>query len=258
MTSRYKTRFDQLQKDNRKAFIPFTVLGWPDKERSLTMIKQMIKSGASALELGIAFSDPIADGPILQTAAFETISSGFTVDNAFTLLSEIRTLDQNIPIGILVYFNIVLSRGIENFFALAKRSGVDAVLIADLPADSADEIIPAAHKEGIDLIFLISPVTPKERLTKIISHASGFLYLISRLGVTGTTERSRSKDLSLQHLIKEVRARTKLPICAGFGISTPDDAQSMFEAGTDGVITASKIVKLVQSEGFEKGLSPTG
>jgi tryptophan synthase alpha chain len=245
-------RFAELQKNQRKAFIPFTILGWPDKERCLVMTKQMIKSGASALELGIAFSDPIADGPILQTAAFETISSGFSVDDAFILLSEIRKLDQNIPIGILVYFNIVLAKGIENFIVSAKRAGVDGILIADLPADSAADIVPIARQAGIDLIFLISPVTPKERLQKIISYASGFLYLVSRLGVTGTTERSRLKDLDLKELMQEIRTRTKLPICAGFGISAPDHAQSMFEIGADGIITASKIVKLVQTEGFEQ------
>ncbi len=251
MTSRYETRFTQLAKNNQRAFIPFTILGSPDKTRSIKLIDQMIKSGASALELGIAFSDPIADGPILQAAAFETISSGFSVDDAFALLSEVRSLDQNIPIGILVYFNIVLAKGIENFFARAKNAGVDGVLIADLPADSADEIVPAARKAGIDLIFLISPVTPKERLAKIISQASGFLYLISRLGVTGTVERSHSKDLQLKELIQEIRTKTKLPICAGFGISTPADAQSMFAAGTDGVITASQIIKMIQTQGME-------
>jgi tryptophan synthase alpha chain len=214
----------------------------------------MIKSGATALELGFAFSDPIADGPILQAAAFETISSGFSVNDAFALLKEVRALDNNIPIGILVYFNTVLAKGIENFFASTKEAGVDGVLIADLPAESANEVLPAAKKAGVDLIFLISPVTPGQRLTKIISQASGFLYLISRLGVTGTESRSRQKDLSLKNRIDEIRQQTKLPICAGFGISSPTDAQSMFDVGADGVITGSQVIKIVQTNNFETAL----
>jgi tryptophan synthase alpha chain len=254
MASKYELRFAQVRQDNGKAFIPFTVLGWPDKKRSLSVIEQMIKSGATALELGIAFSDPIADGPILQAAAFETIASGFSVDDAFALLSEVRALDKNIPIGILVYFNTVLAKGIENFFAVAKESGVDGVLIADLPAENASEVLPAASKAGIDLIFLISPVTSADRLTKITSQASGFLYLISRLGVTGTEARSKTKDLSLKNRIEEIRHHTKLPVCAGFGISSPADAQSMFDAGADGVITGSQVIKIVQSNNFETAL----
>jgi tryptophan synthase alpha chain len=252
MPSRYELRFSELRKDKRKAFISFTILGWPDKERSLSIIKQMVKSGVSALELGIAFSDPIADGPILQAAAFETISSGFSLDNAFDLLAEVRALDTNIPIGLLVYFNTVLAKGVENFYALAKRSGADAVLVADLPAENASEVVPMALKIGIDPIFLISPVTPADRLNKIISQASGFLYLISRLGVTGTEARSQQKDLALKNRIDEIRARTNLPICAGFGISSPADAQSMFAVGADGVITGSQVIKIMQSDDFAK------
>ncbi len=252
MPSRYELRFNDLRKDNRKAFIPFTILGWPDKKRSLSIIGQMIESGASALELGIAFSDPIADGPILQAAAFETISSGFSLDNAFELLSEVRALDANIPIGLLVYFNTVLAKGVENFYAFAKRSGVDGVLIADLPAENASEVVPFAQKVGIDPIFLISPVTPADRLDKIIPQASGFLYLISRLGVTGTDTRSHQKDLSLKNRIDEIKLRTNLPICTGFGISSPADAQSMFNAGADGVITGSQVIKIIQTDNFVK------
>lgn len=254
MDGNYERRFSQIKKDNHKAFIPFTILGWPDKERCLSIIKQMIKSGASCLELGIAFSDPIADGPILQAAAFETISSGFAVKDAFTLVAEVRALDKNIPIGILVYFNTVLAKGIDKFFALAKESGVDGVLIADLPAESAGEVLPAAKKNGVDLLFLISPVTPADRLDKIVSQASGFLYLISRLGVTGTNARSHQKDLSLKNKMDEIRKHTKLPVCAGFGISSPTDAQSMFDVGADGVITGSQVIKIVQTNNFENAL----
>jgi tryptophan synthase alpha chain len=244
-----------LREFGQKAFIPFTILGWPDTKKSLALIEQMIKSGASALELGISFSDPIADGPIIQSATNETLASGFSVIDAFKLISEVRKIDEDIPIGIMVYFNTVLAHGIEKFFALAKDSGVDGILIADLPAENAEEIIPAGKATSIDLIFIVSPVTKSDRLDKIIAHAQGFLYLVSRLGVTGTTERSSSKDLELSKLIDEIKTKTDLPICAGFGISSVADAQSMLAIGADGVITGSRVIKIVQSTEFDETIT---
>jgi tryptophan synthase alpha chain len=247
MSKRYEERFNQLKKANGKAFIPFTLLGWPNKDKSLKMIKEMIECGASALELGIAFSDPVADGPVIQKAAYDTIASGFSVHDAFDLLKEIRQLDESIPIGILVYFNTVLAKGIDTFFSLAKSAGVDGVLIADLPAESAHEVHPAAKANGIDLIFLVSPVTTPTRLDIILSKAGGFLYLVSRLGVTGIMERSAERDLALNNLIKQIRQRSSVPICAGFGISSRADAERMFEIGVDGVISGSRVIQLAQS-----------
>lgn len=247
MVSRYKIKFDNLASKKQKAFIPYAMLGWPDPSQSLSMMKQMIKSGASALELGIAFSDPVADGPIIQQANYQTIESGFTTDNAFDLIKQVRKFDNDIPIGILVYFNIVLSYGVNRFFNMAKESGVDGVLIADLPAENAVEVKPAAETAGIDLIFLISPVTPINRLESILEHASGFLYLVSRLGVTGISERSVLDDRVLKNLVNKVKEKSKLPVCAGFGISSENDAKSMFNVGVDGVISASRIISIVQN-----------
>jgi tryptophan synthase alpha chain len=253
MSGRYEERFNRLKKENNKAFVPFTLLGWPNREESFKMIRQMIESGASALELGIAFSDPVADGPVIQKAAYDTIASGFSVADAFELLKAVRQLDESIPIGILVYFNMVLAKGIETFFLLAKDAGVDGVLIADLPAESAHEVLPAAKARGIDLIFLVSPVTTPARLDIILSQASGFLYLVSRLGVTGTSERSNEKDLALSKLVQEIKQKTTIPICAGFGISSSDDAEKMFALGVDGVISGSRIIQLAQSSEESSG-----
>ena len=247
MSTRYERRFEQLKKTGNKAFIPFTLLGWPNADESLKIIRQMIESGVSALELGIAFSDPVADGPVIQRAAYETLSSGFSVADAFSLLGRVRELDQDIPIGILVYFNTVLAQGIDKFFSLAKAAGVDGVLIADLPAESAGEVMPSAATHTIDIIFLVSPVTTPARLDTIVQHAGGFLYLVSRLGVTGTMERSADQDSSLGKLIDQLRQKTKVPICAGFGISSPADAAKMFDIGVDGVISGSRVIQYVQS-----------
>src|SRR5271156_6519401 len=255
MSKRYKTRFAQLKSEGKRAFMPFTLLGWPDRDTSLKLIKQMIDSGASALELGIAFSDPIADGPVIQQAATEVLASGFKLENAFELLKEVRALDKDIPIGILVYFNMVLAQGIDKFFQRAKEVGVDGILVADLPAENADEIAPYAKKHEIDPILLVSPLTSTQRLETILKHASGFIYLLSRLGVTGT-QRTQECDATLKTLIETIHNKTDVPVCAGFGISTAADARTMFDLGADGVISGSKVIQLASSSKDSKSLQP--
>jgi len=248
MHNRYEARFSRLRDAGKKAFIPFTLLGWPDREKSLEIIKLMIASGASALELGWAFSDPIADGPVIQRAAFETLALGFSVGDALSLISEVRQLDEEIPIGLLVYYNMVLAQGVDSFFAQAKNSGVDGVLVADVPPESADEITPLAQQHGICPIFIVSPLTTEQRLAMIVQHAAGFLYAVSRLGITGTEQRY---DAQLEDMIARVRKKTELPLCVGFGISTPEQAKSMLALGADGVITGSRIIQLVERAGAE-------
>lgn len=246
-TDRYATAFAKLNQLGQKAFIPFTVLGWPDAESSFQIIKTMIESGASALELGLAFSDPVADGPIIQKASHECVSSGFTTNDAFKLVQRIRQTNDQIPIGLLTYYNLVLAKGRESFFQSAQEAGVDGILIADLPIENVEEVFPFAEKHGVRLIFLVSPVTTAERLKKIVSKAGAFLYLISRLGVTGTHDRETEKDQALIKLVTQIRTLSKLPVCAGFGISAPRHARTMFALGLDGIITGAKIVEIVQS-----------
>jgi tryptophan synthase alpha chain len=246
MTDRYSARFSQLRQQGKKAFIPFTLLGWPDRSRSLEIIKLMIDSGASALELGWAFSDPIADGPVIQRAAFETLAMGFKVSDALEMISQVRRIDSEIPVGLLVYYNMVLALGVEAFFSKAREVGVDGVLVADVPPESADEITPAASEYGIAPLFIVSPLTSEDRLDAILRHASGFLYAVSRLGITGTEERY---DEQLKAMIDRVHERAALPLCVGFGISTPEQAKAMLAMGADGVITGSRIIELVESAG---------
>lgn len=252
MRNRYDVRFEKLRSQKEKAFIPFTVLGWPDADKSFNVVKTMIECGVSALELGIAFSDPVADGPIIQKAAFETIDSGFKVSDALELVRRIRSFNDEIPIGLLVYYNLMLAMGVEKFFSKAKECGVDGVLIADLPVECADEIEPLAKAHGIATIFIVSPLTTPDRLGAIFKSAGGFLYLVSRLGVTGTGERLSEKDSRLKGLIESIKCRSQLPILAGFGISRPEHARQMFELGVDGVITGSRIVELIDKTPFEE------
>ncbi len=243
MSARYNKSFNRLKESGQKAFIPFTLLGFPDRAQCLESVRVMIESGATALELGIAFSDPLADGPVIQQAATRVISSGFTVSDAFELLAEIRALDSDIPIGLLVYYNTVLSRGGEEFFRLAGTAGADGVLIVDLPPEAYLETATICRKFGLASIFIISPLTTEERFKAICNYASGFLYAVSRLGVTGTEDRH---DEQLASLIVRARQCSNLPVCVGFGISSPAQAEKMFHAGADGVITGSRIIEILQ------------
>lgn len=241
--SRYQARFESLRQKGQKAFIPFTVLGWPNAESSFDIIRTMIESGASALELGLAFSDPVSDGPIIQAAATETLAQGFKVKDAFTLIQKVRVLDGEIPIGLMLYYNMLLARGIETFFAEMAELGVDGLLVVDLPPETAGEVSRIATRHGIDLIFIVSPLTSTERLKAIDAYAGGFLYIVSRLGITGTEERY---DTELQSLIEKVKQNSRLPVCVGFGISNPENAQKMYALGADGVVMGSRIIQVFQ------------
>jgi tryptophan synthase alpha chain len=236
---RFNQAFAQHKAEGRKAFIPFTLLGWPDVETSVDIIKTMIDSGVSALELGLPFSDPLADGPIIQSAAYETLKQGFKVTDAWRILERVRAYDDTIPIGLLVYYNMILAR--PKFFEEAENAGADGVLTVDLPPEMAEEI---AEKTGtLAPIFIVSPLTDENRLARITDVAGGFLYTVSRLGITGTEARY---DDTLKALITRVKAHTQLPMCVGFGISTPDQAQQMLQQGADGVITGSRVIQLLQ------------
>jgi tryptophan synthase alpha chain len=240
---RYAKAFSDHQQQGGKAFIPFTLLGWPSATLSKEIVQTMIRAGATALELGIPFSDPVADGPVIQTAAQEALAQGFQVDDAMALLQEIRLMDEQIPIGLLVYYNVILARGVDRFFSDLSNAGVDGILIPDLPPESAGEVFPVAQRHGIELIFIASPLTSTERLGLMTQYAGGFLYIVSRLGITGVEERY---DDTLESLLENLKTQTSLPLCVGFGISKPEHAQRMFSLGADGVIVGSHILQRIR------------
>jgi tryptophan synthase alpha chain len=249
--NRYDHRFAELKATGRKAFIPFTLLGWPNREACLDILRTMVESGAAALELGLPFSDPIADGPLIQSAVTETLSRGFRVQEGWELIRAVRELDSEIPIGVMGYYNQILARGAERFFQEAADAGVDGVLVADLPPECVDEIAAVARKFGIALLLMVSPLTTPERIAQILPQAGGFIYVISRLGITGVEARY---DEALAGLLTALRAQSNLPFCVGFGISEPEHARKMAELGADGVITGSRIIQLVQ-DGLKRGES---
>lgn len=238
---RYTARFNRLKAEGQHAFIPFTLLNYPNPDASFEIIKALIDAGASGLELGLPFSDPMADGPIIQQAAKEALEAGYTVNDAIALLKRVRAYNADIPIGLLVYYNMVLAR--KDFFKDMSEAGVDGVLIADLPPENMAEVSPVAAQNGVQLICIISPLTSDQRLQTIAQHAGGFLYVVSRLGITGVEERF---DDQLTALLNRLKSQSNLPLCVGFGISKPEHATQMIRAGADGVITGSRVIQIIQ------------
>lgn len=242
--NRYKKRFAELKRKKARAFIPFVVLGDPDYAASLKIVKELLKF-ADILELGMAFSDPIADGKTIQGADSRALGSGINPEKAFKLIKKIRGLDKDIPIGLLVYYNLIYRRGIDRFYEDAKKAGVDGILAADVPLEEAGPLLKAAKKYHINQIFLVTPTTTEKRLRNILSHTSGFVYLVTLLGVTGARQRLQQGTIKL---IRRVRPYTKLPICAGFGIARPEHVKAVVRAGADGAIVGSAIVDLIAKD----------
>lgn len=230
------------------AFITFIVAGDPDTTTCIDVAKQLIDSGADILELGMPFSDPVADGPTIQKADERTLSRGMTPDLLFEIIRMIR-LYSEVPIVILTYYNIVLQRGIERFYHEAKLAGIDGILIVDMPPEESREVVSTAKNYGLDQIFLVAETTSNRRLNLILSHASGFLYLVSTLGVTGTRE---ELSQNVFQLIRHVRQETSLPLAVGFGISKPTHVKSLKESGVDGIIVGSAIVDIIERHLNEK------
>ncbi len=239
----YKQVFSELKEQNRTALIPFFVIGDPDFDTSLAVVKTAIDAGADILELGIAFSDPIADGPTIQKADIRALRSGMNVAKALEFVRKVKEY-RDIPIGLLMYYNLVYQYGTRKFFGDFHRAGVNSVLVADLSIDDADEIMSPAVEAGLDTVFMVTPNTRPERMKQIVSRTTGFVYTVSVLGVTGSRERLSD---TVAGLIGSLKSLTSVPVCVGFGISSPEHAATVARAGADGVIIGSKVVGLIES-----------
>jgi tryptophan synthase alpha chain len=235
----YQQVFSELK---RAALIPFFVIGDPDFDTSLAIVKTAIDAGADVLELGIPFSDPIADGPTIQKADIRARKSGMNVANALEFIRKIKDY-KDIPIGLLMYYNLVYQYGIEKFFTDFHRAGVNSVLIADLSIDDAGEIITPASKAGLDTVFMVTPNTNPERMKLIASKTTGFVYTVSLLGVTGSRDKLSG---TVEELVSRLKKLSSVPVCVGFGISRPEHAAAVAKAGADGVIIGSKLVQLIE------------
>jgi tryptophan synthase alpha chain len=224
------------------AFIGFAVAGDPDQETSIKIARALIAGGTDILELGVPFSDPVADGPTIQKADDRALAAGTNPDTIFDIVRELRK-ESNVPIVFLTYYNTVLKRGVEKFYRDAQEAGVDGILIADMPVEESGEVTTIAALYDIAPIFLIAQTTTDKRIEKIAGQAKGYLYLVAVLGVTGVRERVSGEAIELLH---RVRRHTRLPLALGFGISTPEHAKACAAEGADGVIVGSAIVNIVE------------
>jgi tryptophan synthase alpha chain len=236
----YKQVFSELE---RAALIPFFVIGDPDFDTSLEVVKTAIDSGADILELGIPFSDPIANGPTIQKADIRSLRGGMNVSRGLEFIRAVKGY-KDIPIGLLMYYNLVYQYGTEKFFRDFHAAGVNSVLVADLSIDDADEIVAPAKSVGLDTVFMVTPNTDVQRMKLIASKTTGFIYTVSVFGVTGS--RDRLSDM-VEDLVHKLKALTSVPVCVGFGISKPEHAVAVASAGADGVIIGSKIVQLIEN-----------
>lgn len=235
-------RIDAVLSGRKKpAFIGFTVAGDPDKETCIRAAMALIDGGTDILELGVPFSDPVADGPTIQKADERALAAGTTMDTVFDIVRELRK-KTNVPIVFLAYYNMIYRRGVDQFYQDSREAGVDGILIADMPVEESDGVYEAALRYGIDPIFLITQTTSDERIKKITARAHGYLYLVAVLGVTGVRDTVSSGAIEL---LQRVRKQTTVPLALGFGISTPPQAKTCAEAGADGVIVGSAIVDIV-------------
>lgn len=241
--SRYVETFKKLKADNRGAFIPFVTIGDPSLQQSYQIIKQLIVSGADALELGLPFSDPIADGPTIQAANIRALENNANVDGCFEVLKQIRDEFPDVPIGLLLYSNLIMARGLEAFYQLAKYSGVDSILVADVPVRESKPFRKAAEAAQIEPVFIVPPTVSKDSLKEIASYSRGYTYLLSRAGVTGAeTKANMPSDVMIRKL-KEMNAA---PPVLGFGISSPEQVKNAISSGAEGAISGSAVVKIIE------------
>lgn len=224
------------------AFIPYVTIGYPSLEATLEVVPLLEKSGANIVELGIPFSDPLADGVTIQQASFHALQNGVTPARCLEVAQALQR-SVELPLVFLTYFNPVLSYGLEAFCADSAHAGVDGLIIPDLPPEEAAELEEAAARHGLDLIYLLAPTSTEERISQVAQRSRGFVYLVSVTGVTGTRD---NIPPGLGEFVARVRRSVALPLCLGFGISTPEQAAEVAKI-VDGVIVGSRLVQLMGS-----------
>ncbi len=238
--SRITDKFNQLKNESKKALIPYIMAGDPTLRATKKYVLDLEKSGADIIELGVPFSDPLADGPTIQRASERSLKHGTTLSKVIELVQEIRKKSE-IPLVLMTYYNPVFKYGVELFIRRAVRAGVDGVIIPDLIPDEAADFIRIAKQHELDTIFLLAPTSTRERINKVVASASGFVYFVSITGITGA---KLSVGKQMKSTLNAVKKITKKPVAVGFGISSPEEAAIVAKLA-DGVIIGSAIVKLI-------------
>lgn len=235
---RIEAKFKQLKKAKKKAFIVFMTAGDPSLALNEALIPEMEKSGVDIIELGIPFSDPVADGPVIQASSLRSLKKGTTLKKTLDLVARVRRHTQ-IPIVFMTYLNPIWRYGFEKFMQDAKKCGVDGLIVPELPPDEEETFAKHMNSAGLDLVYLLAPTSSEKRIRLVSQKSKGFIYYVSVAGVTGA-QKSLPSTISAQ--VKHIKRRTKLPLCIGFGISTPEQALAMAKLG-DGIIVGSAVVK---------------
>ncbi|HLG23116.1 MAG TPA: tryptophan synthase subunit alpha [Candidatus Manganitrophaceae bacterium] len=240
--SRIESTFQTLSRRKEKALIAYVMAGDPDLDQTARMVLEMEKAGADLIELGVPFSDPVADGPTIQMASERALRQGVSLKNILGLVSTLRPQTQS-PLILMTYCNPVYAFGADLFFKEAKRAGVDGLIIPDLPLEESTPFSAQARRHHIDLIFLIAPTTSFDRAERILKAATGFVYYVSLTGITGAALGDKT---SVNERIQQLKKMTHLPIAVGFGVSTPEEAKEMAQVA-DGVIVGSAFVKIIET-----------
>jgi tryptophan synthase alpha chain len=238
--SRISATFERLRQQKEKALIPFITAGYPDLSTTKRLIFQCEQCGADLLELGVPFSDPMADGPIIQHASESALAQGTSLEQILGMVKTIRR-KSSIPIILMGYYNPFFKFGLKSFTRAAQAAGVDGLLVVDLPPEEAGEMKTHTDRAGLDLIFLLAPTSGPERIDSIVKHATGFIYYVSLTGVTGVRS---TLDRSIRNQLETIRKKSPLPIGVGFGISTPEHAKTVAR-WADAVVVGSALIKII-------------
>jgi tryptophan synthase alpha chain len=250
--NKVKSLFEGLSKKGEKALICYIVGGYPDFETSKEIIKTLIESGADIIEIGIPFSDPMADGPIIQSALIKALAKGTTPLVCFNIVKELRKTYNNTPFLFMTYSNIVFSNNLNSFLKAAKKNNIDGFIIPDLNVEDSQDYINITKKLGLATIFLSAPNTSKKRLVEIASASTGFVYMVSVFGTTGSRTKFEKYTFEAISAAREIVNRYKIPLAVGFGISSPADGKKMLKSGADGIIVGSSLMKIIMENEKDK------
>ena len=242
--SRINDKFSELNKKGEKALIAYIMAGYPDEKTTLLGIRGLIQGGADIIELGFPFSDPIADGPTIQNASTVSLHKGITLEKFFKIVRKIRA-ETDIPLILMTYTNILYRKGFNNFIKNAKNVGIDGIILPDMSIEESKEYLSVSRKNKMDSIFLISPNTSQARIKKILKATTGFLYLVSIYGTTGTVKKIQNYTTDAIYKTKKI-VRNKIPIGIGFGINTPKDAKKFLSSGVDAIIVGSAFLRIME------------
>lgn len=243
MTTRIDTRFAELKKQGRSAFVTFVMCGDPDLATSLAIIKALPKAGADIIEIGMPFTDPMADGPAIQAAGLRALKAGTTLKKTLDVVRDFRSEDATTPIVLMGYYNPIYIYGVDKFLSDAKSAGVDGLIIVDLPPEEDTELCLPAMKAGLNFIRLATPTTDDKRLPAVLANTSGFVYYVSITGITGSASADTAQVSSA---VARIKRHTDLPVCVGFGIRTPEAARGIAQAA-DGAVVGSALIDALKA-----------